>query len=56
MSIVVPDEETLSDEHYRLIESYHNRVAGHHGVAKTVAKLQKAGHKWKHMRRHVKGL
>jgi len=56
MSIVVPDEETLSDEHYRLIESCHNRVAGHHGVAKTVAKLQKAGHKWKHMRRHVKGL
>lgn len=48
------DTSFISTEQYELIASVHNEVAGHHGVERTLVKLEQLGHHWFHIRDHVK--
>jgi hypothetical protein len=57
----IPEEEMnlmkefdLTDHARTIIPQFHNSIVGHHGVERTYAKLQKAGHNWEYMREHVK--
>jgi hypothetical protein len=48
------DELRVPDREYKLINAVHNRIAGHHGVERTLAKLSSQGQTWTGMRLHVK--
>lgn len=37
-----------------IIAKFHNHDVGHHGVERTVSKLQNQGHNWNMMRAHVR--
>jgi transposase InsO family protein len=39
---------------WAIIAKFHNSYIGHHGVERTVSKLQKEGHNWSLMRAHVR--
>ena len=41
-------------KNFDMIKSVHNSIAGHHGVERTIEKLEKAGHNWLYRREHVK--
>jgi len=38
----------------KIIKKVHNSFVGHHGVEKTIQKLQSAGYQWTNMRQHVR--
>jgi transposase InsO family protein len=38
----------------KIIKKVHNSFVGHHGVEKTLQKLQSAGYQWTNMRQHVR--
>jgi cleavage and polyadenylation specificity factor subunit 1 len=44
----------IPHDKYKLISAVHNSTAGHHGVEKTIEKLQRQNHDWQYMREHVK--
>src|SRR5690606_33504623 len=49
------EEEDLPQVAKRKIRQVHNTIAGHHGVEKTLQKLNERGAlSWPHMRDHVK--
>lgn len=44
----------IPQEYYDFIREVHNEVCGHHGVERTLSKLQVKGRQWDKMRAHVK--
>jgi len=48
------DDDKIPREFYYKIGTVHNSTVGHHGVERTLAKLQQVGETWVQMRLHVK--
>ena len=46
--------EPIPDDKYKIIQNFHNQIAGHRGVCATLAKLVEHKQKWKGMRGHVR--
>ena len=44
------NEIVLMDEQHKTIGRFHNSVVGHHGVERTMKKMQTGGHPWSHLR------
>jgi hypothetical protein len=47
-NVIIPDDK------YKIIESVHNQIVGHHGVERTFIKLNNYGHNWLNMKNHIK--
>jgi transposase InsO family protein len=47
-------EFTLNQRIYMMISKVHNSIAGHHGVERTLKKLNDQNNTWEYMREHVK--
>jgi hypothetical protein len=50
----VLDAYKIPDDRFTLIGEYHNSIAGHFGVERTLSKLRQNGHSWLLMREHVR--
>ena len=48
------DEFKIPHNLYKIISKVHNSVAGHHGVQRTINKLETQGQSWQFMKEHVK--
>ena len=48
------NEFTLDKPSYKKISKVHNSIAGHHGVERTLKKLNEQNETWEYMREHVK--
>ena len=48
------NEITLMDEQHKAIGRFHNSVVGHHGVKRTVKKMQAGGQTWPYLRELVR--
>ena len=53
-AVAAMNEMVLTDEQYKLIGLCHNSTVGHHGVERTVKKLQASGKSWPYLREHVR--
>jgi hypothetical protein len=47
-------EFDLPKDKFDLVKWYHNGTVGHHGVERTIARLERDGHKWEKRREHVR--
>jgi len=49
------DEDILiPDDKYKILEQYHNEIAGHIGLNKLIFKLKRDNHDWPQMRQHAR--
>lgn len=46
--------EHIPEDKWKTIREFHNAIAGHGGVERTMQKLFDTGHTWEHMRTHVR--
>ena len=54
LCLLEDDDLYVPRKEWAIIAKFHNNHAGHHGVDRTVSKLQSKGHNWSLMRAHVR--
>lgn len=53
VEIFLLELDEIPDDKYNIIGEFHYHQIGHHGVERTLTKLQLAGYEWQYMRGHV---
>ena len=53
-AVATLNEVVLTEEQHKTIGKFHNSLVGHHGVERTVKKMQAGGQTWSHLRELVR--
>lgn len=53
LQLLIIEEFKIPTDKYKLIQSVHNNLSGHHGIDRTEKKLKSQNIKWKYMHQHI---